>query len=104
MVPLPGAPGRGEKKGGRKRRRDVNGENQSAGRSHFWERAAEGVWIVYRLGRFLQLLGLLIAPVGMAGNLADKERVGEGKMLAILAAGIIVFAIGWLIQRGAKPQ
>jgi hypothetical protein len=60
--------------------------------------------MVYRLGRFLQLLGLLIAPVGMAGNLADKEHVSEGKVLGILAAGVLVFAIGWLIQRGAKPQ
>jgi hypothetical protein len=59
---------------------------------------------VYRLGRFLQLLGLLIAPVGAAGNLADRDQVSEGAMLTILAAGIAVFAVGWLIQRGAKPQ
>jgi hypothetical protein len=60
--------------------------------------------MVYRLGRFLQLLGLLIAPVGMAGNLARPDQVSEGKMLGILGAGIVVFGIGWLIQRGAKPQ
>jgi hypothetical protein len=60
--------------------------------------------VVYRLGRFLQLLGLLIAPVGMAGNLARPDQVSEGKMLGILGAGIVVFGIGWLIQRGAKPQ
>jgi hypothetical protein len=59
---------------------------------------------VYRLGRFLQLLGLLIAPVGLAGNLANPDRVSEGKELGILAAGILVFAVGWLLQRGAKPQ
>ena len=59
---------------------------------------------MYRLGRFLQLLGLLIAPVGMAGNLADRQQVSEGMVLGILAAGIVVFGIGWLIQRGAKPQ
>jgi hypothetical protein len=60
--------------------------------------------VVYRLGRFLQLLGLLIAPAGAAGNLADSTRVGEGAMLAILAGGLVVFALGWLLQRGAKPQ
>jgi hypothetical protein len=59
---------------------------------------------VYRLGRFLQLLGLLIAPVGLAGNLADQTRVSEGKELGILAAGLVVFGIGWLIQRGARSQ
>jgi hypothetical protein len=60
--------------------------------------------MVYRLGRFLQLLGLLIAPVGMAGNLARPDQVSEGRMLGILAAGIVVFGAGWLIQRGGKPQ
>jgi hypothetical protein len=59
---------------------------------------------VYRLGRFLQLLGLLIAPAGMAGNLADRSQVSEGAVLGILAAGALVFGLGWLIQRGAKPQ
>jgi hypothetical protein len=60
--------------------------------------------LVYRLGRFLQLLGLLIAPVGMAGNLARPEQVSEARMLGILGAAVVVFGIGWLIQRGAKPQ
>lgn len=60
--------------------------------------------MVYRLGRFLQLLGLLIVPTGMAGNLAQPERVSEGMMLGILAGGLVVFGIGWLIQRRAKSQ
>jgi len=59
---------------------------------------------VYRLGRFLQLLGLLIAPVGLAGNLARPDLVSEGGELAILGGGMLVFAVGWLLQRGAKPQ
>jgi hypothetical protein len=58
--------------------------------------------VVYRLGRFLQLLGLLIAPVGLAGNLARPNQVSEGRELAILAGGILLFGIGWLIQRSAK--
>ena len=57
---------------------------------------------MYRLGRFLQLLGLLIAPVGLAGNLADPNRVGEREELMILAGGIGVFILGWLIQRAGK--
>ncbi len=58
---------------------------------------------MYRLGRFLQLLGLLIAPVGIAGNLARQDQVSTGIELGILAAGVVVFAIGWLIQRGSRP-
>lgn len=59
--------------------------------------------VVYRLGRFLQLLGLLIAPVGVAGNLARPGQVSEWQELAILGGGVIVFGVGWLVQRGAKP-
>ena len=58
---------------------------------------------MYRLGRFLQLLGLLIAPVGLAGNLAKRELVSTGIELGILAAGLGVFALGWLIQRRRPP-
>ncbi len=59
---------------------------------------------MYRLGRFLQLMGLLIAPVGLAGNLANRDQVGTGIELGILAGGIGVFVLGWLLQRGSRPQ
>ncbi len=60
--------------------------------------------MLYRVGRFLQLLGLVIAPVGMAGNLYNREEISEGKVLLSLACGMIVFGIGWLLQRAGKPQ
>ena len=56
----------------------------------------------YRIGRFLQLLGMLILPVGVAGNIARPEFVGVRASLGIASAGIIVFVVGWLIQQGAK--
>ena len=55
--------------------------------------------MMYRLGRFLQLLGLVIAPVGLAGNLARPDLVSEGRELGILAFGLLVFSVGWLVQR-----
>jgi hypothetical protein len=58
--------------------------------------------MLYRVGRFLQLFGLLIVPSGIAGNLVDKERVSEGTMLTILCAGAAVFTLGWLLQRTRK--
>jgi hypothetical protein len=57
----------------------------------------------YRLGRFLQLLGLLVAPAGLAGNVARPDLVGERGELAVLGAGILLFTLGWLLQRAAKP-
>lgn len=52
----------------------------------------------HRVGRFLQLLGLCIVPTGIAGNVLYPNVVTEGVMLTILAAGALVFFIGWQIQ------
>lgn len=62
----------------------------------FWK---VGVGTVrYRLGRFLQLLGLCIVPSGIAGNVLYPQTVTEGVMLAILAGGASVFYVGRSIQ------
>jgi len=57
--------------------------------------------MLYKLGRFLQFAGLIILPVGMAGNMADKLNLKE--MFIVCAAGILVFAVGWLLQQAGKP-
>jgi hypothetical protein len=58
--------------------------------------------MLYKLGRALQLIGLLLLPFAMAGNLSDKTT--EADMLKVVAAGIGVFAVGWLLQRAARPR
>lgn len=58
--------------------------------------------MVYKLGRFLQFLGLLILPIAMAGNVAD--RVALWPMLTFSAAGMGVFYLGYLLQRSAPPS
>ena len=60
--------------------------------------------MLYKLGRFLQLLGLLIAPAGIVGNIVQRDQVTEGTMLVILAAGAGVFAVGWLLQQAGRPR
>jgi hypothetical protein len=60
--------------------------------------------MLYRLGRFLQLLGLLILPAAIAGNLAREDQIDLKVSLAMSAVGIIVFTIGWLIQQGSRPR
>jgi hypothetical protein len=56
-----------------------------------------------KVGRFLQLLGLFIAPVGIAGNLARPDEVNVKTSLGIGAVGMLLFTIGWLIQQMARP-
>ena len=54
--------------------------------------------MLYKLGRFLQLVGLLVMPVGIAGNLARPKDVTEGKELLIAGGGLVVFLLGWSLQ------
>jgi hypothetical protein len=52
----------------------------------------------YRLGRFLQVAGMIIAPLGVAGNILDKNAVTERHMLTTLCVGLLVFGLGRVIQ------
>jgi hypothetical protein len=58
---------------------------------------------VYAIGRFLQLAGLLILPIAIAGNLAD-ERLNLKESLELSTVGILVFSAGWLLQQGTKKK
>jgi hypothetical protein len=58
--------------------------------------------MVYRLGRLLQLMGLVLLPIAMAGNIA--ERLDLRAMLTVAGIGVGVFALGWLLQQTAKPK
>ena len=57
--------------------------------------------MLYKAGRFLQFAGLVILPVAMAGNAAEKLHLKQ--MLFLCLAGILVFALGWLLQQAGKP-
>jgi hypothetical protein len=58
--------------------------------------------MIYKLGRFLQLLGLLILPVAIAGEVANKLELKHS--LALSLVGMVVFSAGWLVQQGARPR
>ena len=60
--------------------------------------------MLYKLARFLQLLGLLICPVGIAGNVARPEEISVKASLIISGGGILVFTLGWLLQQTIKPR
>jgi hypothetical protein len=57
--------------------------------------------MLYKLGRFLQFAGLVILPVAMAGNAAEKLDLKE--MLLLSLGGILFFGLGWLLQQAGKP-
>ena len=56
----------------------------------------------YKLGRVLQVLGMIILPVAIAGNLAPGEPLSLGNSLKLSGVGVAVFALGWLLQQRGK--
>jgi len=58
----------------------------------------------HKIGRFLQLVGLILLPVGMAGNLARPEDFGTTSLFVMLMVGGCVFTVGYLLQQTARPR
>jgi hypothetical protein len=57
--------------------------------------------MLYRVGRLLQLAGMIILPVAIAGEVL--QRIDLKQMLALSAVGIAIFFAGWVMQQGGKP-
>ncbi len=58
--------------------------------------------MLYKIGRFLQLAGLIILPVAISGNVAAKLDLKESLMLS--SVGCLVFICGWLLQQSSRPN
>ena len=60
-----------------------------------------GLRMIYRIARFLQLAGLILLPVAVSGNVAEKLDLRES--LSLSALGVLIFIIGWSLQQFVKP-
>lgn len=60
--------------------------------------------MVYKLGRVLQFVGLVLLPIAMAGNLARPDAFGLWFTLGLSSVGIAVFSLGYWLQQVSKPQ
>jgi hypothetical protein len=62
--------------------------------------------MLYRLARLLQLIGMILVPLALAGNLAEAagmpHSLGIKDMLLLALLGILVFYIGWSLQQRVK--
>jgi hypothetical protein len=69
-----------------------------------WQALVAGRGMLYKLGRFLQLIGLIVPLVGVSGNLARPDEINLKVMLMIAAIGIGIFYLGRAIQSwGGSP-
>ena len=58
--------------------------------------------LLYKLGRFLQVVGMILLPVAIAGNASD--RTSFKTFLIVAAIGVVVFMVGWLLQESGRPK
>ncbi len=57
--------------------------------------------MLYTLARLLQFAGLVLLPVAMAGNVAEKLDLRQ--MLTLAGVGVLLFFLGWLLQQATRP-
>ncbi len=58
--------------------------------------------MLYRLGRVLQVAGMILLPLAIAGNLAPQNTLDLRTSLSLSGLGVLVFALGWLIQEAGR--
>jgi hypothetical protein len=59
---------------------------------------------LYRLGRLLQVAGLILLPVAIAGNIAPDQPLDLRASLTLSFIGMGVFGVGWLLQQVGRPK
>ncbi len=56
--------------------------------------------MLYKLGRSLQIVGLIVLPLAIAGNLApEPQGIDLRTSLTMSAVGTIIFGLGYLFQQ-----
>jgi hypothetical protein len=60
--------------------------------------------VLYKLGRFLQLLGLILVPVAIAGNIAPDTPLDLRASLTLSVVGILIFGLGYLLQQAGRSK
>jgi hypothetical protein len=60
--------------------------------------------MLYKLGRFLQLVGLILVPAAIAGNIAPGTPLNLRDMLTLSVAGILVFGLGYVMQQAGRNR
>jgi hypothetical protein len=71
----------------------------------FGKRRAAVSAILYRCGRLLQVVGMVLLPLAIAGNLAPDNPLNDLRLsLTLSGVGVAVFGLGWLLQQAGRPR
>jgi predicted acyltransferase len=60
--------------------------------------------LLYKAGRALQVIGMILLPVAIAGNLVPEQPLDLRASLTLSGVGVAVFALGYLLQQAGRPQ
>jgi hypothetical protein len=60
--------------------------------------------MLYRLGRLFQVVGLILLPLAIAGNLSPKDPLDLRTSLTISGVGMAVFGLGYLMQQAGRRE
>ncbi len=58
--------------------------------------------MLYKLGRVLQIVGLILLPLAIAGNLSPERTLDLRESLTLSALGVIVFGVGYFLQQAGR--
>ena len=58
--------------------------------------------MLYRIGRVLQVIGFILLPLAIAGNLSPERPLDLRESLSLSAIGIIIFGVGYLMQQAGR--
>jgi uncharacterized membrane protein YGL010W len=60
--------------------------------------------MLYRLGRVMQVIGLVMLPIAIVANLAPERAVSLWTSLTWSAIGIGIFFLGWMLQQAGRRR
>jgi hypothetical protein len=60
--------------------------------------------LLYRAGRALQIVGMILLPIAIAGELAPEHPLDLRSSLTLSGIGVAIFALGYLMQQAGKPR
>ena len=60
--------------------------------------------VLYKLGRLLQLIGLVMLPLAIAGNLTPESPLSLWQSLTFSGIGVTVFIVGYLLQQAGRAD
>lgn len=58
----------------------------------------------FKVGRALQVVGMILLPVAIAGNLAPGQPLDLRQSLTLSGVGVGVFLLGYLLQQATRKD